>query len=312
MFPFLENVPTKEELMKDEKSKIRPYFVLYFIIILIGFGLALFSAIYITVEKEFYIDKISIFLQDQKNYSAQLTPENQWRYSLSTSWVFVLLLTVVIFFYVKNWMQSMKKKNFNEFSSGFYLGLFSVSFIFFVFNWQVFKQISIIGSNDLSGIALVCSMVLLSLAYFVFGRKCAKISKQFRLAEAAQKQKEFQEFIVKNQQNQNTDQQFPFFPFQTQPQNTVNNEQQSAEFQQKNSASQYSSEEQELFNEYPPLKDSKYWKKLKDISREDLLKMASMLNIFEPENMSDLKLKAKIAMIYIEKDNQQKGKEDVN
>ncbi|WP_438341371.1 hypothetical protein [Mycoplasma sp. 3341] len=303
--------PTKEELMRDEKAKFRPWFIWTGILLFFFLASTIANFVISIIRRDFYITAFDSLLRqanadaDQSRITATAVQEANVIIIYQTVFLLVTLALSTIF--VINFFRALKDKDYGKFNPTMIsYSILVIGFIFFS-QYSMYSRLQTLGSQDWVAIISICEIIYFVAWWIFFWRKCLNVIRQFKMYELWQKQQELQETMLQGMKNQNG--QFPFFPFapsqdngeSKQPQFENNTEPHTVATENNKSVAM-DEKEKEIFDKYPQVKDSKYWSSLKSLTREQMLTMAHRLNIFEPENLSDLELKAKITMIYIEKE----------
>ncbi|MBU4691260.1 hypothetical protein [Mycoplasma zalophi] len=305
MNPFLfGNQKTREELMQEDKSKYRPWFIWFTIALIITFLLAVAGlAIVFAFRANYYAEFQNIILNEHKDYNASelnADTQRQMAYLFVGATLPFILFGVMLSIFITNFSRSIQKKDYSVFNPGFFTFCVVLIIFYIITNWNLPYRISTMKSNDYFSIISIFNIVFYVLSYLFIGSKCSKITKMFRMAKLYEQSKTFEEQFAKNPNSQFNDL-FTGFANQNNAYNS-----QYAEIQPKDKTTQpleMNEEETNIFKENPEIITSIYYQKLKDIDREKLNLIANKLNIFGTEDLTDIQLKVKIAQIYLSKEN---------
>lgn len=129
MNPFamgnVPDVPTREELWKEEKSKYRIWIVLFSISLIAIFAIFLTSVILNALNEEGIVKKISTFyLESNKDYEKLVNPELQslddaerfWRNSMIYGGIKLALVAISVFLFFTTLIESYRHHSFEKIS----------------------------------------------------------------------------------------------------------------------------------------------------------------------------------------------------
>ncbi|QJR43891.1 hypothetical protein [Mycoplasma miroungirhinis] len=305
---FFGNQKTREELMQEDKSKFRPWFIWFTIALAITFLLAVAGlSVVLAFNKNYYTEFQKIVVRDHADYAAaQINAETQKQmvYLYISAILPFILFGIMLAIFIKNFSKSVQKKDYSVFNPGFFT--FSVVLIIFyiITNWNLPYRISTMKNDDYFSIISIFNIIFYVLSYLFIGSKCSKITKTFRMAKLYEKSKSLEEQFAKNP-NQSFNDLFAGFANQNNNFNSASQETQ-PQNEDKTQPLEMNEEEINIFKENPEIITSIYYQKLKNMSREQLNLIANKLNIFGNNDLTDIQLKVKIAQIYLSKEN--KGK----
>ncbi|QJG66972.1 hypothetical protein [Mycoplasma phocoenae] len=315
MNPFEEqNISSKEELMKNDKHKYRPFFIWYGVILSIFLLMTLATVITTLCLMNYYKEFIDQWIQSKSNNNIDTTEfSNTNSYMiwslLFKSIIFLIISASMLITYITGMKRAMITKDYARFNLGHFRYIVMVV-IFFVFTTSqkliTMKETIVPLSKDINTILILASTIFILIGHFTVGNKCKAIVKTFIRIDVLEKQRKLQEMIMKNQ-GQNP--MFPMFPFITPNTESVNNQQNTTQTNQSSEVFTYNPEEENASAEDKEIINSKYYQVMKEFDRPKLISMAEKLNIYGADELNDMQLRIKIARIYLAAES--KGEENV-